>query len=513
MSTGSGKSLVCAMMAEQCLKQGKRALILVPSHELVLQNYNEHYSYTVSALPLGICSAKLQKAQVQKQIVYATYTSFLRRRATSGLFNLLIIDECHYLNPDPDTSYQKIIKSLLRINPDMRIIGLTATPYRADQGMLHQDCIKGKAIFTKMAYETNIPDLIKQGYLSHVESISGEVEADMTDVKLKGQDYDTELAAVKFDAIVVDAVIDMKVKFAAYKISTAIVYASNLANARRIIEEWDDSATIRLAFGDMSTHDRNALTTWLREGNGLRVVVNVGLFVTGFDYRALDCVVFFVATKSLVKYVQIAGRVIRSHEEKELGYVLDYGGNIERHGPIDATIPPKNKKRKDEAPRKPCLECGEANILNAKKCKECGAEFISEGTEGGYSMRTKAQALALKQHHRHEITSVLWESAFSNKSSLPMIKGLFYDDDSLVYTHYLCLEHPGFAGENSKRFLMSMFKDKKDYFLLGKTHINCKNILALLNEAPKFFKTIKSIELHDREDSRFKELKKVIYEN
>jgi DNA repair protein RadD len=394
----------------------------------------------------------------------------------------------------------------------MKIIGLTATPYRQDQGMLHEDCVKGKAIFTKMAYETNIPDLIKQGYLSHVESISGEVEADMTDVKMKGQDYDTELAAVKFDAIVVDAVIDMKVKFAAYGINTAIVYASNLANARRIIAEWGESANIRLAYGEMSTHDRNALTAWLREGNGLRVVVNVGLFVTGFDYRALDCVVFFVATKSLVKYVQIAGRVIRSHEEKELGYVLDYGGNIERHGPIDATIPPKNKKRKDEAPKKPCLECGEANSLNAKRCKECGAEFISEGTEGNYSMRTKAQALALKQHHRHEITSVLWESAFSRKSSLPMIKGLFYEDNELVYTHYLCLDHPGFAAENSKRFLMSMFKDKKDYFLLGKTHINCKSILTLLNDAPKFFKTIKAIEIHDQEDSRFKKLEKVIYE-
>lgn len=519
MSTGSGKSLVCSMLAEKALKQGIRALILVPSHELVEQNYSEHFSYTDNKSALGICSAKLQKAQTNKQIVYATYTSFLRRRTTSGAFNLLICDEAHYLNPDPDTSYQKIIRSLLRLNPAMKICGLTATPYRQDQGMLHEDCIKGKAIFTNMCYETNIPDLIKQGYLSHVESISGEVTADLSGVPLKGADYDTELAAVKFDAIVVDAVADMRVKFEVYGIQTAIIYASNLANARRLIEEWNDPKTIRLAYGDMSTHDRNELTRWLKEGEGLRIVVNVGLFVTGFDYRRLDCVVFFVATKSLVKYVQIAGRVIRAHDEKERGYVLDYGSNIERHGPIDSTIAPKNKKRPGDMPKKLCLICNTPNILSAKKCKnpECEALFISENEEGLYSMKTKAQILKEKEDKKiieHEISGIQWELANSKKDDTPMIKALMFSTSydgipELVHEHYICLNHSGFAGDAAKRFIMSLFKNPKDFYKLGSVGQSVENILPLLQNYPGFFKEIKSVFIKSKDGSRFKELVKV----
>jgi len=419
MSTGSGKSMVCAMLAEKALKQGVRALILVPTSELVRQNYNEHFNYTDRPDALGICSAKLMKAQVNKQIVYATYTSFLRRRTTSGQFNLLVLDEAHYLNPDKNTSYQKIIRSLLRLNPEMKICGLTATPYRIDQGMLHEDCVKGKAIFTNCSYETNIADLIKRGYLSHVESISGDVEIELTDVKMKGADYDPSIVGVKFDAIAADAVADMKLKFEAYNINTAIIYASTLDNARTIIELWGEDS-MKMVYGDMAEHERKKTIEWLSEGKGKRHIVNVGILVTGFDYQLLDCVVMLMATKSLVKYVQIAGRVIRAHAEKELGYVLDYGSNIERHGPIDSTIPPRNKKKKGDAPKKPCLVdgCGFPNILSAKYCKECGAEFvIEEGKEGLYSMRTKAEILAAKQIETHAVGSVGYEIAYSRSNA------------------------------------------------------------------------------------------------
>jgi DNA repair protein RadD len=355
--------------------------------------------------------------------------------------------------------------------------------------------------------------LIKEGYLSCIKVLNNGVSVDLEGVKIKGKEYDQNACGVKFNAIAEDAVKDFKKLFVDNNISTALIFASTIENGNKIVDEYGNHEECKLAHGDMPTHERNEIITWLKEGTGKRYLVNVGLYTRGFDFPELEALVLFRATTSLRLYVQILGRLIRSHESKEFGFLADYGTNVERFGPIDNLTPPK-PPRSGEAPRKLCLipECGEANLLSAKACKACGALFISENEEGLYSMQTKAQALALKHTHRHEITSVLWESAFSRKSSLPMIKGLFYEDNELVYTHYLCLEHTGFAAENSKRFLMSMFKDKKDYFLLGKTHINCKSILTLLNEAPKFFKTIKAIELHDQEESRFKKLEKVIYE-
>ncbi len=516
MSTGSGKALLCAMLAEKCLKQGGRALILVPSSELVSQNYAEHFNYTSDKSALGICSAKLHKSQVNKQIVYATYTSFLRRRTTSGAFNILIIDEAHYCSPDPDTSYQKIIRSLLRINPAMKICGMSATCYRQDQGLLHQDSLKGKAVFTHCAYETNIPELIKQGYLSHVESISGDIEADLSGVKTKSNgDFDESQMGVKFDAIVSDAVVDMRAKFNAYTIKTALIYASTLANARKVIAEWNDPSTIRLAHGDMSNHDRNALTEWLRNGDGLRCVVNVGLFVTGFDYQKLDCVVFFVATKSLTKYVQICGRVIRAHNEKERGYVLDFGGNIERHGPIDATIPPKNKKRAGDQPRKLCLVpgCDTINLLSAKKCVNCGAEFISESEEGGYFMRTRAQVLKAKidaETIRFEVDSVTYELAQSRKDSSKMIKQNFYagaeDNFELIHTNYI------FQGHALEAFMLGNIKNTKDFYALGAAGKTIDNALMLLVEHPHYFKRVNAVTLMPNGVGRFKNIKSVEFE-
>jgi len=535
MCTGSGKSLVAAMITNKVLNQGGRVLQLVPSKELCEQNYEEAWHYVDKPELLGICCAKLHRAQVDRKAVIATYTSFLRRRAHSGAFNLLICDEAHGINPDQDSSYWKIIRSLLRLNPSMKIIGLTATPYRMEQGMLHNDCFKGKALFTGMAYETHIPTMIKEGYLSHVESISGDVEADMAGVSVTSQgDYNTDQMGVKFDAIVKDAVADMGVKFAAHNIQTALIFASNLTNARHILSEWNDPS-MRLVHGDMGDKERRETIDWIKHGTGKRYVVNVGVLTTGFDHTALDCVVLMRATMSLGLYVQMVGRVIRAHDDKALGYVIDYGSNIERHGPIDATLPPKTKKRRGEAPKKLCTlildesvefegvqykrgqECNYANILAAKFCRKCGGEFISENEEGKYSMRSKAQILAAKveaETIRYDVEGVVYTKSYSRKDSIPMIKMLIYGQDAeLIHTHYICLDHPGGMAAKARNFVMELFKRYEDYYELGHAGVTVDNMCHLLNNAEQYFKKIVAVTVRPGANRKFKELVEVEFDN
>lgn len=510
MATGTGKSLVSAMLTDKVLRQGGRVLQLVPTKELCQQNYEEAWHYVSAPEKLGICCAKLDRYQVDRQAVIATQTSFLRRAETSGKVNLCIIDECDLVSPEPETTYQKIVRALLSLNPAMKIVGLTATPYRMDQGMIHNDCLKGKALFTQQVYETDIPRLIQEGYLSHVESISGEVEADLTGVALSGQDYNVEQMGVKFDAIVVEAVADMKLKFAAYGIKTALIFASTLANARHILSEWGND-DLRIVYGDMPNGERHKVINWIKHNDGNRYIVNVGVLTTGFDYRALDCVALFRATKSLRLYVQMCGRVIRSHEEKELGYVLDYGSNIERHGPIDRTIPPQTKKKKGEAPTKPCLLCNTLNPISARKCKECEAEFVVDNETGLYQMRSKAQILAAKIEAETEtiaIEGVVWAKSYSKKESLPMLKGLFYDDwGTLVHTHYICLDHPGYAGKKAQDFIVNLFKNVSDYYELGQAGVTVENLYYLLNNEEHYFYKITSITIRPQQNNtKFKEL-------
>jgi superfamily II DNA or RNA helicase len=130
----------------------------------------------------------------------------------------------------------------------------------------------------------------------------------------------------------------------------------------------------------------------------------------------------------------MVGRVIRPHDDKLHGYLIDYGTNIERltYGGIENIIVPVVNTKQEKAPTKECIAtnegiyCGEQNNLSAKKCKKCGAEFISENEDGKYSMRTKAEALKAKQEETftYDVHNVYFEERKS-KDDTPMIIMMF----------------------------------------------------------------------------------------
>jgi len=514
--TGLGKSLIFAALTKYGLNKGYRVLQLVPRLELVEQNRAETLAYIDDKRLVGIVCGQLNKSQNKHQAVIAMASSFVNKRAISGVFDILLIDECHRMKlcglDGQRGIYEKIVTSLLRLNPNMMIAGLTGTPYRLDQGELHEKSHKTLPFFTHKVYDTSIypsiKRLINEGHLSHVETLNTSVHVDLNNVKMLGGDYSKDDAGVKFDAIIDNAVDDMRYQFEANDIKTAIIFCSTLTNAKHILNKWNDDSTMRIVCGDdaiCTKQQRKAAIDWIKNGTGCRYIVNVDILAEGFDFKALECCVLMRATKSAVLMVQMVGRIIRPHDDKEHAFLLDYGTNIERLGEIDNIIMPKTKMRAGDAPKKLCgiKDCGTINILSAKKCKECGAEFISESEDGLYTMRTKAQALAIKQSlsTNYEINSISYELAYSKKDSIEMIKMKFYGaNGGEIHTHYLCLDHKGFAGDNAKRFFMSLFKNAKDFYKLGNL-ITCQNALILLTDAPHFFKEFLSIDLV--EDGKF----------
>jgi len=501
--TGFGKSVVLAEITRRALNKNKRILQLVPNHTLCIQNYEQTFNHIDKKSEIGICCAKINKYEVNKQIVIATQTSFLSRRATSGSFDILLIDEADLVSPEPTTTYQKIIRSLQRINPKMLIVGMTGSPFRKDQGQLHDPVKEGIRIFTECCYESNIPRLIKEGYLSSVKTLNTHISVDLTGVRLTSSgEFDQNQAGVKFDAIIKDAVIDFKQLFKENGIKTALIFASTIANGQKIVDEYRNYKECKLAHGNLSKNERDQLIKWLKDGHGNRYLVNVGLYTRGFDFPGLEALVLLRATTSLRLYLQIIGRLLRTHDEKDHGFICDYGSNIERFGPIDNITPPKLPKKKGDAPFKCCgiAECGERNTLSAKKCKKCGAEFISENEDGNYTMRTKAQALAMKQEETkqtYKVASVMFGTHYKN--GVAMIKADFYDAMSeYICSDYYYLEHSGSAQglgiAKIKSFMRDPFHNwrKLCQFENG---ANVKNTLFLLNEYyDQFFYKIREIE-------------------
>ncbi len=514
--TGLGKSLIAAALMNRYVNAGERVLCLVPRLELVDQNWQEAFDYMDERTALGIVCGQLNKRQNHKQAVIAMSTSFVNLRATSGKFDRIIVDECHRLHwrhPDqkPGT-IQKIITSLLRINPKMQVCGLTGTPYRLDQGELHEKSHKALPFFTHKVYDTSIEPgikaLIEAGHLSHINTLNTPVHADLNGLRVSGDDYNKTEMGIKFDAIIEDAVHDMRNQFIKNKIKTAIIFASNLTNASHILSQWGDESTIRIVCGDESIctkAQRKAAVDWIKNGSGNRYIINVDILAEGFDHRALDCVVLLRATISPGLLVQMVGRVIRPHDDKECGYLIDYGTNLERltTGGIENIIVPKVKTRPGDAPKKLCLECGEPNLLSAKKCKECEAEFISVDDSGKYTMRTKAQALHEKQE-QSKITYAVDNVCFSKhtKEDREMIKIEFFAKDyngmdELICCDYIMLDSSGSAGglaiAKIKRLMKNPRQDwrKMQQFEGG---ANVKNVLFLLNEHyDQFFRKITGV--------------------
>lgn len=320
MCTGSGKSLVAAMLSSKF----ETALQIVPTQELVIQNQKECVELVGEEM-VGVCCASFA-LDINKRIIIGTPVSILNRIGMLKPPELIIIDECHR----GTLGRGNVIINICDYFGMPKICGLTATPYTGTGIMLHNI---EEPLFTNCCYETSIFKLTQEGYLSPIEYIETKLHANMEGVKvLKTGEYDEKEMGLRFSEVLPLAVTELKEKFAELNIKTAVVFCATVENANMFKNLFGDCAIV-----DGKTPDkmRDDIISWLKHGiEDLRVIVNCGVLTTGFDYQELDAVVFLRATQSTPLYVQIVGRVMRAHHNKEVGYVFDYGENLIRHGSI-----------------------------------------------------------------------------------------------------------------------------------------------------------------------------------
>ncbi|NOU20688.1 MAG: DEAD/DEAH box helicase family protein [Methyloglobulus sp.] len=413
---GSGKSLTLAELSRLARKKGGRVLQICPWNKLTVQNFLETESHLDNAFDCGIIDAKLGRFDIDKPVVIGTITSVYTRFLQLGKFDLLLIDEGHSVSCDPDSMYIKVINHLMEKNPKLLIAGVSGTPYRMGQGWIHEPDKNGNpSIFTNMAYQAEIKGLIEKGFLSPLVTLNVGKKIDTSRLRMKGRDFDQEEAALRFDDILPESIRHTKEQIKANDIKSMIIFVSNVKSAHDVEAEYGEGC--KVLTGSTSTRERNKILDWLEtDSNNVRVVVTPNILCEGYDYPKLDCVCLMRATASLRLYVQSITRAIRAHSEKECGYVLDFGGNVDRHGCILDIDPKKIVSTGAEAPKKECLArlesdiekeingeifiglkgdpCGYANPISAKSCVFCEARFMST-PDGKYKMVTKGEAMEL----------------------------------------------------------------------------------------------------------------------
>src|ERR1700761_5381381 len=137
MPTGTGKSLVAAMIMAYCIGQWANLRFLCLTHvkELIANNVADLIEFWPNA-PVGIYSAGLKEKTAHTQIVCGGVQSVVHNIALLGHRDVVIIDEAHLYSSKDGAMYTRIIEALKKINPYLKVIGLSATPYRTGQGLI-----------------------------------------------------------------------------------------------------------------------------------------------------------------------------------------------------------------------------------------------------------------------------------------------------------------------------------------------------------------------------------------
>jgi len=442
--TAGGKSLVMAAFIEGVLKAWPDQRILIVTHvrELIAQNHAEMIGLWPEA-PAGIYSAGLGKREAQARVLFAGIQSIHRRAEEVGHTDLVLIDEAHLIPGDTSTMYRRFLDGLARINPALKVIGLTATPFRLDSGMLHE----GKnALFTDIAYEAPVRDLIDAGYLSPLVSKQPATRLDVSKVGTRAGDFiQRDLAAAVDKEAITRAAVSEIIEHGRERKSW-LTFCSGVDHARHVAEEFGRQGIIcRTIFGDTPKDERDTIIAAFKRGE-IRALASMGVLTTGFNAPAVDLIALLRPTKSAGLYVQMVGRGTRLAPGKENCLVLDFAGNVRCHGPIDLVRPRRpGEAGGGEAPTKVCPMCESIIALSATECPDCGHVFPAREVK---IAPTAATLPVLSPKVQWLQVAGVSYSRHDKLGGLPSLK-VTYNCGLRSYSEWVCIEHQGYARQKA----------------------------------------------------------------
>lgn len=505
MPTGTGKSVVIARFLQSVFQAypGQKVQVLTHVKELIAQNYQKlMMAWPFS--PAGIYSAGLNQRDHNSAIIFAGIASVAKKWAMFGKVDLVIIDEAHLVSPADATMYQAYINGLRSINPMLKVIGLTATPWRLGHGHITEGSENKKgefipSLFTDVCFDITGMEafnrLIAEGYLVPLVPKRTKVALDIDGVHMRGGEFiesELQLAVNKDD--ITWAALKEAMELGADR-KKWLIFASGTDHADRIGEMLD-----MLGISNAVVHSKRAGRDQAIEDfktGKIRAIVNNNVLTTGFDEPEIDLIICLRPTASAVLWVQMLGRGTRPfYVQPTIGHnggppmeydldtiagrlaaieesgkrnclVLDYARNTSRLGPInDPVIPRKKGQKGGQAPVKTCQAidphtgdtCGIENHASVKYCggepyptaKGCGAEF---------KFLTKIQMVAASDEllrgdmpvvELFKVDHIIYD--IHEKRDRPDSVKVTYYCGLQSFTEYVCFEHNDFAGRKARQW-------------------------------------------------------------
>lgn len=445
--TAGGKTPVMAALCRDAVqKWNGRVLILAHVKELLEQSYDELKNLLGNEVKVGIYSSGLKRWDVGRPITVAGIQSVWRKPKQIGGFDVILVDEAHLIPQEGDGMYRSFLTAMKDMVPHVRIIGLTATPFRMTTGMI----CRPDNILNHVCFEVGVRELIDNGYICRLVSKRGETTADMSEVHVRNGEYianELERACLE---VVEPACREIVAQTRDRK--ACLVFCAGVQHAHAVSKTLNGlGVESEVVTGETPTADRDRLVSEFRNGT-LKYLVNVNVFTTGFNARNVDTVAILRPTLSPGLYYQMCGRGFRTFPEKTDCLVLDFGGNIRRHGPVDQIQTPEdNRSANGVTPMKTCPECGAEILASARKCEHCGCVFSSlEPPEPPHEMKPEAEIpiLSVTADMEHEVEDIAYNvhrkkgSADGDPRTLRVEYQVGFKN---WVSEFVCFEHQGYA--------------------------------------------------------------------
>jgi DNA repair protein RadD len=439
LPTGSGKSRVIAALCEVI---PGRILVATHRQELLEQNAAQLCAYMDSPADYGLYSAGLGRRETANRVVFGGIQSIYRqmeRLQRAGVFRTVIVDECHRIPPPSIVSmYGKVFAAC----EGAQRIGLTATPYRLDDGLLvHPEM--DDTWFDAMPVQVGIRDLTPD-WLSPLAGVLTAHDIDVSQVRTRAGDFVTsDLSQVACEESAVRGAVDELVALAAHR-RKWLVFCVDVAHTRLVtlaLQERGIQADLLL--GDTSQEERAAVLQRFRAGH-LHALVNCEVATTGFDIPDIDCVALLRPTQSKALVVQMLGRGTRQAPAKLDCLVLDFAGNLERHTPLDEL---------QTVSKSPALEAREAEEdAAAERQRQAARARLAKHRERA-SLSDPMGETRAKETHTYTVTNMFYRVVNAKRypGKQMVLIGYFCPDrrPQRNVPHYLCVEHDGWAREQS----------------------------------------------------------------
>ena len=336
LPTAWGKSILTAFVAKEC---NDRLIVLQPSKELLEQNYMKYCTLCDDfGMNAGIYSASFGRKEIA-QVTYATIGSIKNIGATFKElgFTKMLIDEAHLYPREADSMLGRFLKD----SGITHVLGITATPVKLQTNMSREGDTFSKLVmltsrskkgnfFKDIIHVGQVSEMVRLGYWSRLQYQTAEFDGSLLAFNSSKSEYTEESVQMAYNANGGTEGI-VKALDSHPERKHILAFAPSVAEAVTLSERYPDSAVI---YGDMDKRERAGIISRFRAGE-IRVIFNVRVLSTGFDYTGIDCIVLGISTASIALYYQIVGRGTRIDPGKADCLIVDLGGNVERFGRVE----------------------------------------------------------------------------------------------------------------------------------------------------------------------------------